>query len=104
MYAIVQVGSYQYKVTEGSKIETERLDVDQGKKIPIEKVLLVSKDNDVRVGQPFLKDVKVTAEVLAHFRDEKKVSFKFRKRKDSAWKKGHRQNLTMLTITSIEAK
>ncbi len=104
MYAVIQVGSYQYKVSEGSKIETERLDAEKGKTIPIDKVLAYVKENDVRIGQPSLPDVKVTAQVIAQFKDERKISYKYRKRKDSAWKKGHRQEMTLLTIKSIEAK
>jgi len=104
MYAVIQVGSYQYKVSEGSKIETELLVGEKGKVVPVEKVLAYVKEGDVRIGQPELKDVKVTAQILSQFKDEHKISFKYRKRKDSAWKKGHRQNLTLLTIKSIEAK
>ena len=103
-YAVIQVGSYQYKVQEGSKIETERLDVEKGKKIPIEKVLMIAQDKDVRIGQPYLKDVKVMAEVLDQMLDKRKISFKYRKRKDSASKVGHRQQLTLLTIKSIDVK
>lgn len=103
MYAIIQVGSYQYKVQEGTKIEIERLDAEKGKQIPIEQVLVFAKEDDLRVGQPFLKDVKVTAEVVEQTRDEKKIAFKYRLRKDSASKRGHRQNLTVLAIKSIKA-
>ena len=104
MYAVIQVGSYQYKVSPGTKIETELLDVEKGKAFPVEKVLVFAQDNDVRIGQPVLKDVQVTAQVINHIKDDKKVSYKYRLRKDSAWKKGHRQNLTVLNIKSIEAK
>ena len=104
MYAVIQVGSYQYQVSEGSRIETERLEQEKGKSINIDKVLLLAKDEDVRIGQPYLKDVKVTAEVLDQMLGEKKISYKYRIRKDSAWKKGHRQKLTLLEIKSIQAK
>ena len=104
MYAVIQVGSYQYQVSEGSRIETERLEQEKGKSINIDKVLLLAKDEDVRIGQPYLKDVKVTAEVLDQMLGEKKISYKYRIRKDSAWKKGHRKKLTLLEIKSIQAK
>lgn len=104
MFAVIQVGSNQYKVSEGSKIETERLDAEKGKTVTFDRVLAYVKEDDIRIGQPELKDVKVTAQVYAQIKDVRKISFKYLKRKDSAWKKGHRQFLTVLTIKSIEAK
>jgi len=104
MYAIIQVGSYQYKVEEGTRFEAERLDLEQGKTYSPDKVLAYVNDSDVRIGQPYLKDIKVTAEVVAQIRDAKKISYVYRKRKDSATTKGHRQYLTVLSVKSIAAK
>ena len=66
MYAIIQVGSSQYKVSEGDTINANRLKEEVGKNITVDKVLLFSKGSDVRIGQPYLKDVKVTAKVIDH--------------------------------------
>ena len=104
MYAVVQLGSYQYKVSEGDVFETHLQAEEKGKNITLDKVLLYSDDNEVRIGQPYLKDIKVTAKVLGNIRGEKLIAFKFRKRTASAWKKGHRQDLTTLNITKITAK
>ena len=101
MYTIVQVGSLQYKVAAGDTIEVDRFDAQEGKSINLDKVLFYSDGKDVRIGQPFLKDVKVTAKVLGETLGEKKISFKYSRRKDWSWKKGHRAQLTSLNITKI---
>jgi len=103
VYAIVQVGSSQFKVSEGDVIDVNRLKGDAGKSITFDKVLLFSKGSDVRIGQPFLKDVKVTATVVKHDLDKRIVSYKYRKRKNSATKIGYRPKLTVLNITKISA-
>ncbi len=103
MYAVVQVGSSQYKVSEGDLIESNRMDGEKGKNVTLDKVLLYANGSDIRIGQPFLKDVKVTAKVMDHTRGEKLIAFKFKRRKGYKKKKGHRQKLTVLNITKIAA-
>jgi large subunit ribosomal protein L21 len=100
MYAIIEVGAKQYKVKKGDIIDTEKQVTPKGKEILLENVILVSKEKKV-VGQPYLKDAKVTAIVLEQIKGEKKVSYKYRRRKSSHWKKGHRQCLTRLKIEDI---
>jgi len=73
-----------------------------GSEIILNKVLLVSHNNKVEVGQPYLKEAKVKAEVLQQFKAKKVISFKYRRRKSSDWKKGHRQQLTRLKIQEIQ--
>ena len=101
MYAVVQVGNFQFKVSEGDSIEVDRLSEEIGKTVELEQVLLLADDKQVQVGKPYLKDVKIAAKVKRHLLDEKKVAFKYRKRKDSMSRKGHRQQLTMLNIEKI---
>ncbi len=101
MFAIVQVGSQQYRVKEGDKIDTQRLDDKEGINVSLDKVLMISDGSTVKIGQPYLKGVKVTAKVVDHPLDQKVISFKYRRRKNSLWKKGHRQQLTTLHITKI---
>ncbi len=103
MFAVVQIGSSQYKVAEGDTIATNRLKEEEGKSITLDKVLMFSNGEDVRVGQPYLTDIKVTAKVIKHPRGRKVYAFKFRRRKNSARKRGHRQDLTALNITKISA-
>ena len=103
MYAIIELGGNQYKVSEGDVIETNRLPLEKGNDFAIEKVLCFVDGEDIRIGQPLLPDVKVTAKITGHPLDDKKISFKYRRRKESASKVGHRQKLTALNITKIAA-
>jgi large subunit ribosomal protein L21 len=102
MYAIIEVGAKQYNVSKNDIIEVEKLALAEGEEIALDKVLLVSKDKKLEVGRPYLKEAKVSAVVLAQIKGEKTVSFKYRRRKSSHWKKGHRQFLTRLKIKEIE--
>ncbi len=102
MNAIIEVGAKQYSVKKDDTIEVEKQVVKEGEEITLDKVLLVSKDKKVEIGQPYLKGASVRAVVLSQFRGEKSVSFKYRRRKASHWKKGHRQSLTRLKIKEIE--
>jgi len=103
MFAVVQIGSLQYKVAEGDTIDADRLEGKEGKSITLDQVLLYTNGSDIRVGQPFLKDVKVTATVVKHLLDKKVIAFKYRRRENSKRTKGHRQQLTALNITKISA-
>ncbi|MGE0269007.1 MAG: 50S ribosomal protein L21 [Candidatus Omnitrophota bacterium] len=103
MFAVVQIGSAQFKVSEGDVISADKFSESEGKEVILDKVLVFAKDSDVRIGQPFLKDVKVKAKILRHLSDDKVVAFKYRIRKNSASKIGHRQKLTSLSITQISA-
>ena len=102
MYAIVEVGAKQYTVKKDDVIDVEKQAVEKGKVISLDKVLLVSKDKKVEVGQPYLKEAKVSATVVDQVKGEKLTSFKYRRRKSSHWEKGHRQQLTRLKIKDIE--
>src|SRR5690348_7359819 len=101
MFAVVQLGNSQFKVSEGDIIQANRLDYEKGQSIVLDKVLLYSDGKNVKVGQPYLKDIEVKAEVLEQARGPKVVAFKYRKRKDSARTHGHRQDLTTVKIAKI---
>jgi large subunit ribosomal protein L21 len=101
MYAIIEVGAKQYRVKKGDILEVEKFPAQEGKEITLDKVLLVSGDKKVEVGQPYLKEVKVAALVLKQTRGPKVVSFKYRRRKASKSKKVHRQFLTRLEVKEI---
>jgi large subunit ribosomal protein L21 len=103
MFAVVEVAGMQYKVAKGDVIASNRLDFDKGQSIVLDKVLLYADGKDVKVGNPYLKNVEVKAEVLAHTRGEKTIAYKYLKRKDAARTVGHRQDLTEVKITSIGA-
>ena len=103
MYAVVKVGSAQFKVSEGDTIDAHKIDGEDGKTITLDQVLMYVKDADIRIGQPFLKGVQVTAKVVRQHLADRVITFKFRRRKNSSSKRGHRQKLTALNITKISA-
>ena len=103
MFAVVEVGSSQFKVTEGDTIEVNQLETEKDKAITLDKVLMFVNDSDIRIGQPYLKGIKITANVVKHYRGKKVVAFKFRRRKHYSKKTGHRRDLTALSITKIQA-
>lgn len=101
MYAVIEVGSKQYNVKKDDIIEVGKQELAQGGQIDIDKVLLVADGKEIKVGQPYLKGVKVEAAVLKHSLGKKVLSYKHRRRKNSHWQKGHRDQLTQLKIKSI---
>ena len=103
MYAIVEVGAKQYNVEKDDIISVDKQVVDKGKVIILDKVLLVSKDKKVEIGQPYVKGAKVEATVLRQSKGEKTTAYKYRRRKSSHWEKGHRAQLTELKIKSIDS-
>jgi large subunit ribosomal protein L21 len=102
VYAIIEVGGKQYKVEKEDIIDIERQDKPAGQSLILNKVLLVAKDKDIQVGQPYVKGAKVSASVLKNLKARKVISYKYRRRKSSRWKKGHRQLLTRIKIKGIE--
>lgn len=102
MFAIVQTGGKQYKVAVGDKVVVEKLDVEAGKAVKLEEVLLVSDDGKTEVGMPFVAGAAVQAKVLAHGRGEKIEVFKMKAKKRYQVKQGHRQDETTLEITKID--
>jgi large subunit ribosomal protein L21 len=103
MYAVIQIESEQFKVEEGETILTKRMKQEEGKEFGIDTVLLFSKGSDVRIGQPYLKDVKVKVKLVKHQLGNKVTSLKYRRTKDSATKTGHREKLSQINITKIAA-
>ena len=101
MYAIIEVGAKQYTIKKGDIIDVEKQPAKEGKEITLNKVLLVSKEKKIEIGQPYVKEAKAEAIVLKHIKAKKVISFKYRRRKASHWKKGHRQQLTRLKIKEI---
>jgi len=103
MYAVVETGGKQLKVSQGDVVFVEKLKAEVGETVVLEKVLLVAGDDGVKVGQPLLTGAKVTAKVEGQGRDKKVVIFKYKSKKNYHKKQGHRQPFTKLRIESIEA-
>lgn len=104
MFAIIKVGACQYKVAEGDVIRPNRMKVAEGDKVTLDQVLFYANGSDVRVGQPYLKDVEVRADVVGEDLGDKVVAFKYKLRKGYERKVGHRQKQTLLSIAKIAAK
>jgi large subunit ribosomal protein L21 len=102
MYAVLETGSKQYRVSSGDTLEVERLAVEAGQPVTFERVLLVSNDGKVTVGSPTVANAAVVADVVEHIRDEKKVTFKMKRRKGYHKTIGHRQELTVVKIKEIK--
>ena len=103
-HAIFKTGGKQYRVTEGDKIDVEKLDAEVGADTTFEDVLMISDDKTgTTLGDPVIEGAKVTAKVLDQHRDKKVIAFKFKRRKGMHKTKGHRRHLTRLEITGISA-
>lgn len=102
MYAVIKTGGKQIKVEEGMTIFVEKLDAQEGEKVTFDEVILVGGD-EVKVGTPFVEGATVEATVEKQGRGKKLTVFRYRKRKDSSRKLGHRQPYTKLTVNSINA-
>jgi large subunit ribosomal protein L21 len=103
MYAVIQTGGKQYRVSEGATVRVEKLVADEGSTVELDKVLMVADGDAVQVGTPYLEGGKVTAEVKSHRRGKKVKIVKFRRRKHYLKRQGHRQWYTELKITGITA-
>ena len=105
MYAIIETSGKQYKVSEGELFYTEKqVGYEPGEEILFDKVLMVRTDNETLIGKPYLENAVVRGKVLEHGRARKVVTVKYRPRKNSKVKKGHRQRYTKLMIEKIELK
>jgi len=103
MYAIIESCGKQYKVAEGEVVFFEKLDVEEGKKVTFDKVVLVSEDGKVQVGSPYVKGVKVEGKVVAHGKAKKILVYKMKPKKNYRRMQGHRQPYTKVEITKISA-
>ncbi len=103
MYAILETGSKQYRVAAGDTLEIERLDIEAGKPVKFDRVLLVNNEGKLSVGSPTVANATVEADVVSHIRGVKTLSFKMKRRKGYHKSIGHRQELTVVKITAIKA-
>ncbi len=100
-YAIVETGGKQYRVQPGQTISVEKIDAETGSTVELDKVLLVSRDEKVTIGQPMVDGVRVLAEVAQQTRADKIIVFKYKSKVRYSVKSGHRQRLTTLSIKEI---
>ena len=103
MYAIIETGGKQYKVSEGEIIYVELLGANEGDKYTFESVLAVSGDNGIKVGAPYVKGATVTADVLGDVKGKKIHVLRYKAKKNEKRKLGHRQPYTKVQISAINA-
>ena len=101
MYAVVETSGKQYKVSAGEIVEVDKLSLEVGEKVELDRVLLVADGEEVRVGQPIVEGAKVLATVTDHVKGSKIIVFKYGPSQRYRRKKGHRQAYTRLTIDEI---
>ncbi|MFA6119569.1 MAG: 50S ribosomal protein L21 [Parachlamydiales bacterium] len=102
MYAIIQTGSKQYKIEEGGTYEIELLsDINDGI-VEFKEILLLNDGNKIIVGKPFVDNCKVNAEVVEQVKGPKVITYKYKERKNSRRKKGHRQKYLKIKVNKIE--
>ena len=101
MYAVIETGGKQYKVSKGDVIYIEKLDVEAGAKVSFDKVLLIGEGSDVKVGAPAVEGVSVSGKVIKNDKAKKVVVYKYKPKKGYHKKQGHRQPYTKVEITKI---
>lgn len=102
MFAIIETGGKQYKVASGDVLKIEKLEAEAGKTIEIGKVLMVHDGGKSTTGTPAIEGASVSAEVIAHQKEDKIIIFKKKRRQNYRRKNGHRQNVTVIKITGIK--
>lgn len=104
MYAVIESGGKQHRVVEGEILQLDKLDAVAGDKVKFDKILLVGEGESVKIGTPYVDGTQVEAEVTRQGRADKVKIIKFRRRKHSQKKQGHRQLFTEVKITGIKTK
>ena len=102
-YAIIKTGGLQHRVTVGEKLNIGNIEAAEGDSESFDQVLAAGEGESVRIGAPFIQGATVAAKVLGQIKGEKVVAFKFRRRKGYHRTVGHRQRLTRVEITAINA-
>jgi len=103
MYAIVKQGSKQIQVEKGQSYKFDRVLGEPGDEITFKEVLLIGGTKTPKIGTPYVKGAEVVAKIVKEVKDKKVIVFKFKRRKASRTKRGHRQKYTLLTIKDIKS-
>src|SRR5260370_31076348 len=103
MFAVIKSGGRQYKVSVGQTLEVNRLPVEDGQQVQFEEVLLISDANNTMIGTPLVDDAMVMATATRQGRGKKVIVFKYKSKKRYRHRRGHRQELTILSIDDIVA-
>ena len=103
-YAIFEVGGSQVKAKKGDTIKVGRFLADSKKTVKLNKVLLYTDGKSVEIGSPYIKGASVSCELLGEIKEKKVIAYKYKKRKSSKFKKGHRRKLLVLKVKDISFK
>ena len=102
MYAIVETGGKQYRVTPGDTFRVEKLPVDRGATIELDRVLMIADDENMTVGTPLVAGAKVICTVLEQDRAKKVIAIRYKAKKNVRVRRGHRQYFSRIRVDSIE--
>lgn len=103
MYAIIETGGKQYKVSAGDTIFIEKLNVEADSEVVFDKVIAIGTDDSINVGAPYVEGATVTAKAVKNGKGKKIVVFTYKPKKNEKRKMGHRQPYTKVEIASINA-
>jgi large subunit ribosomal protein L21 len=101
MYAVIQTGGKQYRVSQGDLVTIEKLNGAAGDRVEIDSVLMITEGSQVTVGQPRLERARVVGTIVRHERGPKVLIYKHKRRKGYQKRQGHRQSQTLLRVTEI---
>ncbi|MCD6153195.1 MAG: 50S ribosomal protein L21 [Syntrophobacterales bacterium] len=101
MYAVIEAGGKQHKVSEGELLKVEQIKGNKGDTVLFDNVLMISGQEDMKIGTPIVKGAQVTGEIVTQIKGPKISVFKMKRRKGYSRKTGHRQKLTILKIRNI---
>ncbi|HHV81033.1 MAG TPA: 50S ribosomal protein L21 [bacterium] len=102
MYAIIETGGKQYKVSPGDILTVEKLDIEEGEEVVFDKVLMLkAQEGESVIGTPYIENIKVRGIVIEQFRGKKIIVFKYRPKKHYRRKRGHRQYLSRVKIEEV---
>ena len=101
MYAIIETGGKQYRVSEGDVLSIEKVEIEEGQAIEFDRVLTVVKNGEVKIGTPVVTGAKVSGQVVEHGRGKKILVFKYKAKSNYRRRQGHRQPFTKIKIESI---
>ena len=103
MHVVIANGGKQYRVAQNELVDIDLCAGKEGEKITFSEILAVGEGSNIKVGNPTIKNASVEAEIIKHYRGEKIIAFKIKRRKGYRKTKGHRQELTRVKITAIKA-
>ena len=103
MYAVIKTGGKQYRVSEGETLKIEKLELEPGKKVIFNEVLMIADGDNIQVGSPLVEKATVEAKVISQGKGKKVNILKFKRRKNSMKRQGHRQLFTEIQIGKIKA-